>query len=516
MAAPILTALLALITLGIALLWAGLRGRRINDHPICRSCAFDLAGVYPAAVTCPECGAGLKRANGIRQGARRRLWSVAAAGLLLIAAPASLIATVAFGLLTGAQLNDYKPLRLLMWEAARARGPRETELVRELIDRVENQPMELATGTAISELALRANADRSRPRSPAWPDLIEAAHEQSILSNMDHQKYLNESMELEVTVRPNVRAGDPVPILIRTRDIRIGQKTEAIATLFIDEARIDDRPVTRWRPAHEVHGWPQQVLAGTEQLIAEVPLAGPGMPTSAPGDAEIRLPISPEIVAGPTAMPRGALISTADVSPGPHLLKVSFFIDSATPPKQDLFGHGFRPRYTASVGARRLEFTLPVQIVPPGETLIRTVERSEDLDLIFEPMLRPRDVRIARSPGQPPVLSVHLTLGRLPVEIAYDVFIRQDAREARLGSFTSGAITFTSPEFTAWNDPWMTAAQNGLERLVAGPVPDLEPGPVDVVFRPNPDFAARTVDIQAIYGGDFIFRDVPVRPWLDR
>ncbi|MCC6678191.1 MAG: hypothetical protein IT436_13705 [Phycisphaerales bacterium] len=516
MAASLLIALLACIALGLALAWAGLRGRRINDHPICRSCGFDLIGVYPAAVTCPECGAGLKRPRAIRDGARRRLWPVLATGALLAAVPASVIGTIAFGLLTGAQLNDYKPLRLLMWEAARARGPRETELVRELIDRVENQPMELTTGTTVSELALRANADRSGPRSPAWPDLIEAAHEHSVLSNMDHQKYLNEAVELEVTARPKVRAGDPVPILIRTKDIRIGQKTQAIATIFIDEARLDDRPVARWLPAHEVHGWSQQVLAGTEQLIAEVPLAGPGTPNPAAGDAEIRLPVSPELVAGPTAVPRAELIGTADLPPGPHMLKVSLYIDSTTPPSQDYFGHGIQPRYTASVGARRVEFTLPVEFVPPGQPIIRAVPRSDDLDQVFEPMLRPGQVMLARARARPSTVSVHFILGRIPVEIAYDVFIRQGDREVPIGSFTSGIINSASPDL----DPWLAAVPGArgesLERVVAGEVPDLKPGPVDVILRPNPDFAARTVDIQAIYGGDFVFRDVPVRPWLER
>ncbi|MCC6679040.1 MAG: hypothetical protein IT436_18090 [Phycisphaerales bacterium] len=30
---------------GIALIGLGLRGRKIDDHPICRKCRFDLVGV---------------------------------------------------------------------------------------------------------------------------------------------------------------------------------------------------------------------------------------------------------------------------------------------------------------------------------------------------------------------------------------------------------------------------------------------------------------------------------------
>lgn len=515
MAAPLLIALLACLAAGVVLIWAGLRGRRLNDHPVCASCRFDLAGVYPAAVTCPECGAGLKRARGVRIGSRRKLWPVVAAGLVLALAPAALIATVAFGLLTGAKLNDYKPLRLLMWEAARAAGPTETELVKELIDRVENQSLELDAGTAISELALRANADRSRPRSSAWPDLLEAAHEQSLLSNMDHQRFLNEAVAVEAVARPQVRAGAPIPVLIRMKDVRIGVKTLAVATLFIDQARLDDRPIARWKPAHEVHGWSLTVQAGTEQLIAEVPLGGAASSFPSPGDTEIRLAISPELVTGPTAEPRELLISTADVAPVPHTLNLSLYVDSTTPPKQDLFGHGFRARYTASTGARRLDFALPVEILPPGPPVVRLIPRSQDLDDLFEPMLRPAQVLVSRGADGRSGVSVHFMIGRLPVEIAYDVIIRQGDRENVLGSFTSGVVTAT-PGVNDPNDPWLASGQQGLERMVAGEVQNLAPGPVDVILRPNADFAARTVDIQAIYGGDFVFTEVPQRRWLER
>jgi hypothetical protein len=42
---------------GLILLVLGVRGWRIDDHPVCRRCRFDLVGVYPAIGACPECGA---------------------------------------------------------------------------------------------------------------------------------------------------------------------------------------------------------------------------------------------------------------------------------------------------------------------------------------------------------------------------------------------------------------------------------------------------------------------------
>ncbi len=34
---------------GVVALVLGLRGRRIDDHPICRKCGFDLVGSLPSA-----------------------------------------------------------------------------------------------------------------------------------------------------------------------------------------------------------------------------------------------------------------------------------------------------------------------------------------------------------------------------------------------------------------------------------------------------------------------------------
>ena len=57
------------VLIGMCLLAVGLRGRRVNDHPVCRRCKFDLVGLYPDAGRCPECGAPLS-GRAVRRGVR--------------------------------------------------------------------------------------------------------------------------------------------------------------------------------------------------------------------------------------------------------------------------------------------------------------------------------------------------------------------------------------------------------------------------------------------------------------
>src|SRR5262245_40441147 len=57
---------------GLVLLWLGWRGRRLDDHPWCRRCKFDLYGRWPSASVCPECGKELHRRRAVRIGQRRK------------------------------------------------------------------------------------------------------------------------------------------------------------------------------------------------------------------------------------------------------------------------------------------------------------------------------------------------------------------------------------------------------------------------------------------------------------
>lgn len=64
------------------------RGRRLDDHPTCRRCRFDLTGLPATSDRCPECGADLRARRAIvigNRAPRLRLLvaSVVAASVLL-------------------------------------------------------------------------------------------------------------------------------------------------------------------------------------------------------------------------------------------------------------------------------------------------------------------------------------------------------------------------------------------------------------------------------------------------
>src|SRR3954447_10809108 len=72
---PVLPALL-FVPLLFLLAWS-VRRRRVDDHPVCRRCGFDLTGRPAGSSGCSECGADLSRRRAIRRGNRARRWRVA-------------------------------------------------------------------------------------------------------------------------------------------------------------------------------------------------------------------------------------------------------------------------------------------------------------------------------------------------------------------------------------------------------------------------------------------------------
>src|SRR5688500_15525204 len=73
-----------MLVVGVMLIFFGVRGRRVDDHPLCRKCGFDLVALPSGVEKCSECGASLARRRAIRIGNRSRRWGFAVLGLLLV------------------------------------------------------------------------------------------------------------------------------------------------------------------------------------------------------------------------------------------------------------------------------------------------------------------------------------------------------------------------------------------------------------------------------------------------
>src|SRR4051794_21261686 len=119
-AATLALASASIVVFAVALHYA-LRGKRVNDHPICRRCGFDVFGRPGGSNTCSECGADLAGRDAIRVGRRERrrgLARVAGSGMFMSAV---VLTGVGWVQVRGVDFQHHKPVWWLAREAGSAR-----------------------------------------------------------------------------------------------------------------------------------------------------------------------------------------------------------------------------------------------------------------------------------------------------------------------------------------------------------------------------------------------------------
>jgi hypothetical protein len=153
----VVIALALLLVDGVALLVRGARGRRVDDHPICSRCGFDLFGRPESSMVCAECGADLARPHAIQHGRRVRRLGMIAAGSALLGFVFSVLLAAAWTKMSSTDWRQHAPLWYLRREIAgadaKARDAAFTQVTRRLtagtlaqteIDRLADEGLEAA------------------------------------------------------------------------------------------------------------------------------------------------------------------------------------------------------------------------------------------------------------------------------------------------------------------------------------------------------------------------------------
>ena len=187
----------AALAVGVILLGIGLRGRRVDDHPVCRKCRRDLTGVE--SPRCPECGRPSTRP---RVGNRRRRPVVAATGGVLAAV--ALISIVGGGalLLTPERSATHKPAWLLRWESGlnveRSRRVAAGELARRLRENALAEPEVSETAAAF----LADQRDDGLAWEPAKGDFLRMANKRGFMDDAAWGRFLEDGIMASLEVRP--------------------------------------------------------------------------------------------------------------------------------------------------------------------------------------------------------------------------------------------------------------------------------------------------------------------------
>ena len=229
---------------GLLLLVLGVRGKRIDDHPLCRKCKYDLVGTAQLPTKCPECGSELSKNRATRIGNRKRKRVVLAIGLIIFTT--SLTMTGLFGWAQAKNFDWYpfKPLWLLSNEAMHT-VPRSqvNKPQREIHRRLADDKLSDRQIDGLVEKALKLQADQSIKWDLFWGDIIEDAWLKGKVSEDKFQKYLTTatSTGMYLYTRPKIKQGESVYIRYGYgKGVRAGSALRFLIARDYGPLRIDD------------------------------------------------------------------------------------------------------------------------------------------------------------------------------------------------------------------------------------------------------------------------------------
>lgn len=215
----ILFVLLAL--LGARLFRRGWTGRRVDNHPWCRACRFDLRGRWPGAERCQECGAALDAVGAVKIGRRRRRPTSLGLGLLLLVGCAVWIGLDVWKAAGPIDWMAYKPDWWVVRDAKSADAQRAEAALKELNARVERDAISDARFAGLVSYALELQADESATWREGWGDVIQTAWTRGSLSPDQIMQFAQRAVSLHMeTQSPMVRRWEvtragPRPTLLR-------------------------------------------------------------------------------------------------------------------------------------------------------------------------------------------------------------------------------------------------------------------------------------------------------------
>ena len=245
----------AVAVLATALLLMGLRGRRADEHPVCRRCGFDLFGKPDSTKVCGECGADLSGRRAARIGNRQRRRGMIYAAVPVLLACLGWEGVYGWHWARGTDWNQHKPAWWLVHEARGADPASHDAALAELARRISVATLPKEREAALVDEAFALQADISKPWVAGWGTLVETAHGAGRLDEDRWGVYLFQGFQLTLKpMQPIYRPCDRLEIGIVRGPDRVGALAAEPRWYSVGYHMPEERPLShrRRRPPHLV------------------------------------------------------------------------------------------------------------------------------------------------------------------------------------------------------------------------------------------------------------------------
>lgn len=262
---------LAALPLAIVIRVFARRGKRINDHPSCAKCGFDLFGKPPESTVCSECGANLRPPRAIRTGQRQRYETLALLALLLALLSASTAVISGWRVATTLSAND-KPTWWLLHDAHSSHATITTPAMAELISRLEQNTLSDGQAKALSERIMEIPM-KNWPSGAEWGSALISLRTANQVSEHTWTKFCRTlgSLSILSTARPVVRHGDRIPISFYAKLTGMGVGLSYTARYHPVSLKIDGIPCKIPKDMQggwsEIYNWATQGTPTSEDFL---------------------------------------------------------------------------------------------------------------------------------------------------------------------------------------------------------------------------------------------------------
>lgn len=423
--------LIAAALTGTVLLVVGLRRRRVGTTCHCAACDYTI--VVPHSDRCPECGAKLDSERAILVGDRARRPRLAVLGGALVLIVLLFAGPAILSAITGEAANRYKPTWLLLVELDGWGVSSPQSVLTELDRRLQTGTLSASQIRSTIARILKRQADLDQPWFRAWGDFVVAAHRAGNVTKSDWQQFLEQCVVTETfRVRPRVREGHAVPYDFEWTDRGPKNPGWVLRVSIVDA--VAPGGTTQKLPS----GWFGSGFIGSSSHASSSSFG----------------------MARRVGEWRGDAIMWLAIADGGTIL------------------HQWRVR-----------LPIALEFVTPPDDVVTPVERP-DLHDVLKAHLELRDLHLANGRWFNGIVR---TDGPPPMPVAFEVFVRVDDREWRIGSMHLAATDTTS---------W------GIGDSVKDFPADVNT--VDVIFRSSAEVARGTTDIIEFWSGEIAYENVPL------
>ena len=450
-----------IFSLGLFLLILGLRGKRIDDHPFCRKCKFNLTGRNEQSNNdCPECGNDLTKPKAVRIGQREKRRGLIGVALFVMLFGITAIGVKGYADATNVNWQHHKPVWLLMREANGVQGIISDQAIDELIRREAAGLLDQDDESAFIDLLLTNQADRSHNWRTEMGDVIE---KRWVSGNLDRSlwgqytaQFLVDTHVLEV--RPKIVIGsDGVAIRMIDQDVRCGSGTHINYDIEIKSTKSTIGPVTLNQGYSSSSGSISHQNSGTS--TSNHKLNDEQWSKIKPGKHEITKEVKITITQGnlPTS-----------------------------PSSSNIFA------------SRIITYVAEAEFIAPGQSTAK-LNTDSSIQAAVESAITLKRVRTRQYSFQKNTdnydTSLHFEIKPRPVDAVFTIYLKDGDNEIEAGSVVMAA-----------------GRDTGLHTGSTIKDHDLRGKHIDVILRPDIHQAESSIDCFEIWGEEIVFKDVLVEP----